>query len=199
MRHVDRQGPPADFEENVRKKGLRHLRRKGIALNRPLPPDADITPYWRACLDDLYLCYGGICAYLAVFFERTTGGASVDHFVAKSKLAGLAYEWTNYRLACSTMNSRKRDYEDVLDPFDVVNGWFRLELISGRVYPAPDQPDDVKMRVEETIDRLGLDDPGNREMRARHYLEYRQGFYNEEFLRRRSPFVWFEAERQGLL
>ena len=39
----------------------------------------------------------------------------------------------------------------------------------------------------------------NREMRARHYQEYRTGQYTAEFLEKRSPFVWAEAQRQGLL
>ena len=30
---------------------------------------------------------------------------SVDHYVAKSGRWDLAYEWSNYRLACAAMNS----------------------------------------------------------------------------------------------
>ena len=116
----------------------------------------------QCCLDDLHASYNGCCAYLAVFIERVTGGGSVDHFIAKSQRADLAYEWSNYRLACSRMNSRKRDYDDVLDPFEVETGWFRLELVSGRIYPSPGLPDGLKDQVVATIKRLGLDDPGNR-------------------------------------
>jgi hypothetical protein len=176
-----------------------YLREKGIHLDKPLPPNAEIPAYWRACLDDLYQNYGGTCAYLAVFFERVTGGASVDHFIAKSDRADLAYEWSNYRLACSTMNSRKWTYDDVLDPFEVLEGWFHVELVSGRIYANPGLPEPTRKRIDHTIKRLRLDDYGNREMRARHYQEYRENFYNAEFLRKRSPFVWYEAERQGLL
>jgi hypothetical protein len=36
-------------------------------------------------------------------------------------------------------------------------------------------------------------------MRARHYREYREKHWSVDYLRRHSPFVWHEAERQGLL
>lgn len=199
MIHVTAQPEPASFNVEVRQKGLAWLRKKNIALDQPLPPKTTIEPYWRHCLDDMHASYNGCCAYLAVFFERVNGGGSVDHFIAKSQRADLAYEWSNYRLACSRMNSRKREYDDVLDPFEVQDGWFRLEPVSGKVFPNPELPDEQQQAVKATIERLGLDDAGHREMRARHYQEYRQGLYTGEFLKKRSPFVWMEANRQGLL
>lgn len=190
---------PEAFDKKVRKKGLRYLRIKGIVLDRALPEGTKLYPYWRDCLDDLYSSYHGLCAYLGVFFERVTGGGSVDHFIAKSKRAGLAYDWSNYRLACSTMNSRKRAFGDVLDPFEIRVDMFYLELVSGRIYQNPGlSPEDMKS-VTGTINRLGLDDPICREMRARHYQQYREGLYTKDFLEKYSPFVWYEANRQGLL
>ena len=199
MIHVEPQPEPADFESKVRRRGLAYLRRKKIPLDRLLPAGTEFEPYWRECLDELHAEYRGICAYLAVFIERVIGGASVDHFVAKSKRPDLIYEWSNYRLACSVMNSRKREYEDVLDPFEIENGWFRLEPASGRIYPNPELGDPEKAAVQRTIDRLGLDDSGNREIRARRFYEYCTGGCDSNFLRRYSPFVYFEAVRNGLL
>jgi uncharacterized protein (TIGR02646 family) len=199
MIHVVSQPEPASFDAEVRQKGLAWLRKKKIALDQPLPTKTTIEPYWRDCLDEMHSSYNGCCAYLAVFFERVTGGGSVDHFIAKSKRADLAYEWDNYRLACSRMNSRKREYDDVLDPFEVETGWFHLEPVTGHIYPNPHLPAEQKQTVQATIDRLGLDDAGNQEMRARHYQEYREGNYTADFLLKRSPLVWREAQRQGLL
>lgn len=193
------QPEPASFDANVRQKGLDHLKRKGFKMDQPLPPRAEIEPYWRDCLTDLHQAYGGICAYLGIFFERVMGGASVDHFVAKSANAGLAYEWDNYRLACSTMNSRKRDYSDVLDPFSLASGLFRLELLTGHIYPAPGLLPETLRLVEQTIKRLGLDDPQCRELRARWYQEYLDHELPKDYLKAKSPFVWHEASRQGLL
>lgn len=196
---VQLQPEPASFDVNVRTKGLAHLNGKGYALDQPLPPKAEIEPYWRNCLTDLHHAYGGICAYLCVFVERCTGGVSVDHFIAKSTLAGLAYEWSNYRLACSTMNSRKRDFDDVLDPFELEPDLFHLDLATGRIYPNPALGADRMVQVEQTIQRLGLDDPLCRDMRVSWFDDYLNGPLPDDYLRRKSPFVWSEAKRQGLL
>ncbi|MEO5341342.1 MAG: hypothetical protein H7837_12645 [Magnetococcus sp. MYC-9] len=196
---VKAQPEPASFDAKVRQKGLAYLRKKGIALNQPPPPGTKIAPYWRTCLDDLYTSYHGTCAYLAVFFERCTGAGSVDHFVAKSTQAGLAYEWSNLRLACMAMNTKKNRYDDVLDPFTLEKGWFHLELLTGRVFPNPVLPLNDKFQVQATIDRLELNDPKNKEMRTRHYNWYIEGCYIADYLQKISPFVWFEAHRQGLL
>ncbi|WP_252177544.1 hypothetical protein [Endozoicomonas sp. 4G] len=199
MIKVNPQPEPVDFNVKVRQKGIRHLEEKGIDLDKPLPEGVKISPYWRDCMDELYQAYSGICGYLAVHFERTTGGATVEHFAAKSRRVDLAYEWSNYRLASSIINSRKNDYEDVLDPFEIENGWFHVELVSGRIFPAPGLPENVFQKVDDTIKRLKLDDRSNREMRARHYYEYIQGEYTESFLMKRSPLVWAEACRQDML
>lgn len=196
---VHAQPEPGAFDADVRKKGLAYLQKRGFPLDQPLPLKADIEPYWRACLTDLHRAYGGVCAYVGVFFERVMGGGSVDHFIAKSTNAGLAYEWNNYRLACSTMNSRKRDYSDVLDPFQLAPDLFRLQLSTGHIYPNP-KLDAVPMRVvEETIERLGLDDPQCREMRAHWYQDYLEHQLPSDYLKKKAPFVWSEASRQGLL
>jgi len=190
---------PAAFDASVRRKGLDFLREKGFDLDGPLPPSAELAPHWRACLTDLHDAYAGICAYLCIYVERVTGGASVDHFVAKSNRCGLAYEWSNYRLACSTMNSRKREYADVLDPIGLAPNLIRLQLSTGRVYPAPGLPAQPMRIVEETIERLGLDDPQCRELRVRWYQYYLENQISVDFLKSKSPFVWHEAHRQGLL
>lgn len=199
MIYVTPQPEPQDFDRKVRQKGLAWLRKEGIDLNAALPKRKELPAYWREELDELYAAYGNCCAYLAVFFERTTGEGTVDHFVPKSLRPDLAYEWNNYRLACSRMNSRKRDFSDVLDPFEVKNGWFRLEVVSGRIFPDPHLSDRLRQQVQETIDRLGLDDPDNREMRAKHYQDYCEREVTASYLRKHSPFVWMEAKRQGLL
>lgn len=196
---VIEQPEPASFAENVRKKGLSHLVKKGIPLNQPLPAKADIEPYWRACLTDLHQAYGGICAYLCAYIERGLGAASVDHFVAKSAEASLAYEWKNYRLACSIMNSRKGVYDDVLDPFSLPGHLFRLELSTGHIYPDPGLNPELMKDAQATINRLALDDQQCRKVRTDWYQEYLEYELPSDYLKKKSPFVWYEANRQGLL
>jgi uncharacterized protein (TIGR02646 family) len=196
---VAAQPEPAAFDAEVRQKGLAHLQEKGLHLNQQLPQKTKIEPYWRACLTKLHEAYGGICAYLCIHIERVTGGCSVDHFIAKSGDAGLAYEWSNYRLACSTMNSRKKNYSDVLDPFYLAPDLFRLEFSTGRIYPNPNMDVRAIRIVEQTIERLELDDALCREMRSRRFQEYLEYYFTDEYLKKYSPFIWREANRQGLL
>ncbi len=193
------QPEPARFHALVRQKGLRWLKMHNIPLDRRLPVGTQIKPCWRACLNDLHTAYAGVCAYLCVYIEREVGGATVDHYVAKSRRADLAYEWDNYRLASARMNSRKRDYSTVLDPFTLKADTFRLELVTGRVYANPDLKKVRFDRAKKTIERLGLDSSGFRMMRVRHYFNYREKGYPAGYLLEYSPFVYVEAKRQGLL
>jgi uncharacterized protein (TIGR02646 family) len=197
---VSPQPEPTQFDSAVRQKGLAHLQKNGLALNQPLPRGTKIEPYWQHCLDDLYTSYQGICAYMAVYFERGTGAASVDHFVAKSRLAGEAYEWSNYRLACLEMNRSKNNFDDVLDPFTLQNGWFHLDLsIDGRIFPNPALSRTDQDLVINTIKRLDLNNPMHKRMRMRHFQTYIEKKFISNYFKEISPFVWSEADRQGLL
>lgn len=186
---VAAQPEPRTFDTLVRQPGNAAL----AAGEKPLPA------YWQKCLPDLYKAYNGICAYLAHYIPKGVGTPSADHFIAKSRRKELAYEWSNYRLACLLMNARKNKFEDVLDPFEIEDDWFHLELTFLRVYPNPSKPEDVRNRVQETIDRLKLNDPECVEGRASYYNEYLAGHVDLDFLERRSPFVAREHKRQQLM
>lgn len=56
------------------------------------------------------------------------------------------------------MNARKRDFEDVLDPFEIEDGWFVLDLSMLQIKPAEHLDAAMRARVEATIERLGLND-----------------------------------------
>jgi uncharacterized protein (TIGR02646 family) len=185
---VTRQPEPAAFDAEVRQIGLAHLRKKGLPLDQPLPRKTKITAYWRECLTELHKAYGGICAYLCIYIERVTGGCSVEHFIAKSANPGLAYEWSNYRLVCSTMNSRKNNYSDVFDPFDLAPDLFHLEIVTGRICPNPKLDKNAKQDVKKTIKRLKLDDALCREMRSTRFQDYLECSFTDEYLKKCSPF-----------
>ena len=76
---------------------------------------------------------------------------------------------------------------------------YQLNLLSEEIRPNPEGPDDTVRRAWASIDRLGLNDPMMQEMRARHYQERDAGEVSEAYFKRHSPFVWYEARRQGLL
>jgi hypothetical protein len=183
--HVDPQPEPPSFAKRVRQPG-----QKALAEGKD-----ELPPHWRACLPDLYERYRGICAYLCVLIPRGTGARSVDHVVPKSKRRDLTYEWSNYRLVGSLMNARKREFEDVLDPFEIPDGWFLLELSFLQVMPSPSLDEATRARVQATIDRLGLNDEECVAARALYYQPYVEGELSAKLLQEWSPFVAREALR----
>lgn len=189
MIRVALQPEPDDFDERVRQPGV-----SALAENPGTFPT-----YWSRCAEQLWSSYKGICSYVCVIIPRVTGARSVDHLFPKSKNPDLAYEWSSYRLACSLMNSRKRDFEDVLDPFEIEDGWFVLELSFLQVLPAPDLDEENRSRIQATIDRLKLNDKDCISARAMYYDAYIAGGLTFEYLEQWSPFVARELVRQGLV
>ncbi|MCL2825035.1 MAG: hypothetical protein FWD57_13685 [Polyangiaceae bacterium] len=194
--------PEFDFHGIVRKPGLDWLDEYDIALDGPLPKKA--PRHWRKCMDELYRKYDGICAYLSV---RKWHSLTVDHYLPVSKRAGLAYEWSNYRLACSEINTYKSNYAAVLDPFDLAHGTFQLDLELGIVKVSPRLSGKMRDDAQATIDRLQLNRYRFRDIRTRHFAEYRRlrdatappHQLARQWLREYSPFVYQEADRQGRL
>ncbi|MBQ6657252.1 MAG: hypothetical protein IJM64_08225 [Ottowia sp.] len=195
---VQQQPEPPDFDTKVRQKGVAWMRARGIADNQPLPKGTHLKEYWRECKPDVYERYGRCCAYLAVYKEDI-GDVTIDHFIPKSLCPDLAYEWSNYRLASALINARKGQSRNVLDPFAVQNGWFHLELVTGHIYPNPALDTPTLTEVQATIARLKLDNANYCGIRKKHFLMYLLGDISETHLKTYSPFVWSEANRQGLL
>ena len=187
MIHVDLQPEPASFDAAVRQRGLAWLAANQIAPNAPLPQGTQLPDYWRVCLPDLRGRYRNCCAYLALRIELVEDRPSVDHFIPKSGQPALAYEWSNYRLARAPTNSRKGHHTDVLDPCAVQTGWFRLEMVTGRIYPSPVLPANTRQAVQATIDRLRLDDEPMRDLRAQHLQRYHEDHWSAADLHTHSP------------
>ena len=190
--------PEPKFEEEVRGPGYQWLNDNGIDPNLPPPDPAALPTYWRETQKDLWDAYKGVCSYLCIYFAWPLGAHSTDHFVAQSKDAGQAYEWDNYRLSCLGMNRNKNRFDDVLDPFQIAPDTFILNLASGKISPNPSLPQATQAEVWATIRRLKLDAPETAKMRAEHYTDCLNGV-PEWYLKKHSPFVWHEANRQGLL
>ena len=177
---------PGSFDATVRQPGLRAIaelvgqrppRSAGprfieVADSRDAIPPGRFPPYWRHAIDDLLESYQRVCAYLCTYIPRGVGAPSVDHMVPKSMRWDQVYEWTNYRLACALMNARKSDVGQVLDPVDVQNGWFALELYEFQVVPGVRLPRGVEAKVTNTISRLRLNDSQCREARREYAVDY---------------------------
>lgn len=202
---------PAMFDAAVRQPGLRAIaelvgeqpprdtgrRFRQVANSREAIPADRFPTYGRYALDDLLEKYHRICAYLCIYIPKGVGAPSVDHMVPKSMRWDQVYEWTNYRLACALMNTRKNDVAQVLDPFDVQDGWFALELYEFQVVPGGDLPRSVEAEVTDTIERLRLNDSLCREARREFAEDYWCKQIAWSYLERHAPFVASEIHRQG--
>ena len=190
---------PPRFDERVRQPGLALIAELAaeVGSEDAIAPD-QFRPYWRRALDDLLVGYDRICAFLSLHIPPGVGTPSVDHMVAKSKAWALVYEWSNYRLACSLMNARK-GVADVLDPFEIGEGWFALELDDFQVMPGSGLPAEIYARVVYTIATLRLNDNICCEARAAYARAYWAGDISLSRLQKRAPFVAKEMERLGRL
>lgn len=194
MIHVNPRSEPGSFNQSVRIPGQVWLKAN------PKKTKGEIIPaYWRACLPDLRSSYKGICAYFACYVKPATGAQSADHFVAKSAKRSLAYEWDNYRFACSRMNARKNDASDVLDPFTLVDGWFVLQFLTMTVHPSTGLSPQQRKKVIATRDRLDLNSAECIKEREEAWDDYYTHGLHVNRLIEYAPFVAIEAVRQGLL
>ena len=218
---VHLQPEPDDFDEMVRQPGLSAIAElvgEEPLRSRPGPKRNQLTDtqgnpittrssipgnrfpdYWTRALDDLWNAYGRICAFTAFYIEQVTGVPTVDHMIPKSEAWDRVYEWSNYRLACALVNSRKGACQDVLDPFEVEDGWFHVELTAFQVIPNPELDDATSALVEESIRELGLNESDCLELREEYAMSYWDGDISLRRLQHRAPHVAFELRRQGRL
>jgi len=210
MIRVTQQPEPDSFFDLVKKKADKFLK------ENPSPTIQEIRKrdLWTGALDDLYQSYGEVCAYSSLWYSRDA--ATVDHFipiaVLKGEMVTLAYDWNNFRLASRSMNNEKLDFQDVIDPFLVEQGWFVMDFPSLMIRCGDDLPSSVSEKVNATIKRLKLNEKNR-------YINYRSKFLEEyckqckqyikiypdfiaaplfNTLEKRAPFIAYELKRQGL-
>ena len=195
MIFVEKQPEPADFGDNVRRRGERFL------AAHPHPTETALSkhPYWRRAAKQLYDAYGGVCAYSCHWIAFDTGARTVDHFVPKSVAPTWAYEWHNFRLVCGRLNSRKHDYQDVLDPFTLKNGVFVIDFPSLLVKPSAGLSEQLDASAWATINRLQLNDETCTRSRLVYVRNYCHGHFDLEYLRECAPFLYREMRRQDLI
>lgn len=221
MMHVDQQPEPKppgfDFDGRVRQPGRSALaelagieataKRPGPRITKRVDDIRDLEPeilrqydYWTRAIEALHAAYGGVCSY-SCFYVDLLHLPTVDHFVALTKTQlEDAYEWENYRLACSLMNACKRDFPDVLDPFEVQDGWFVLDIDTLEIKPGEGLAPIIDDRVRETIRRLQLNGRDCLLARTRYFdLYWNPPNPNQPiplwFLERQAPFLAREMRR----
>ncbi len=189
------QPEPELFEVLVRSPGNAFL----VQTPKPTAKQWKSHAYWQRVGRELYIAYRKICAYTCHFIADDTGVSSVDHFQSKDRRPDLAYEWSNYRLACLRLNGRKHTKE-ILDPFEIQDDWFTLKFPVLHVVPHPDLSQEMAATVQKTIDALGLcDEESCVAARARYLDCYCRDVFPFEHLEEEAPFLAKELTRQGLV
>lgn len=159
---------PPDFDNNVRVPGNKFLQSLGRA---PKAKDWNGKDFWNKAKPALKSCFRNRCAYCASWINK---GPEVDHFKGKSGFPNLAYEWTNYRLACGPDNKSKPRTREVLDPLDIKENWFRVNFNTGMVSSTNEVPPEFKQLASDFIKEFELNDHNSKETRLKWLDSARQ-------------------------
>ncbi|MEM9461421.1 MAG: hypothetical protein AAGF11_45070 [Myxococcota bacterium] len=214
--------PDYDFRHDVYDRGRDALRQlaglpplhkwKGKNIKERVRRLTDVTakmirdyPYWTRAMPALHRAYRGYCAYLARYIEPVET-PTTDHFVALRNATDpmLAYTWSNYRLAHALVNGVKSAIPGVLDPFEIGEEWFAIDLGTFETIVGPKAPTEKIEAVVHTISALKLDGgelAATRRRAATRYWTPPVGRAPLPFwsLEQDEPFLASELRRQGRL
>lgn len=176
---------PVEFDTRVRQPGKTWLAQNPEA-NRP-------RDYWSLFRDTLAEGFAGRCGYTAMYVPSGT----VDHYRSWKTHPELAYEWSNYRYAEFWANCVKKTRE-VLDPYEVGEGWFEVLLPSLQLVPTSKVPHEHRAIVEQTLRVLPIaHDERVIRLRRRWYDMYLQGELTLEGLRKVAPLIAAAVEKNA--
>lgn len=181
-----------NFDADVRSPGAAFL------VTCPAPTSAQFKKknFWSKAARELHAAYSGICAYTAMYLPEQ---GSVDHFLPKASHPHLAYEWSNFRLASGRVNSSKGSAADVLDPFQIENDWFYMDIPACLLRANPSLEKALRNQISGTINSLRLNQDDNYvQERCNILMDYAREDITIGFLERRYPFLAKEVTRQAL-
>jgi hypothetical protein len=177
---------PEHFDAKARQPGNEWLA-KNPQAKRP-------KDYWSEFRNDLADGFKNICAYSVMYLSDGT----VDHYLSCKNYRHLAYEWSNYRYAAQWINSSKRTLdEEILDPFQVGDDWFKILLPSLQLVVTDKVPLSERKRAEFTLQRLHLQDD-ERVIRQRQawYQLYLDGDLTLTGLEKKAPLIARAVRKQ---
>ena len=198
MRRVPRIDPTDSYEERVRLPGEAFL----AANPSPTREQFKRNDFWTEIHDEMYEAYQGICMYCASWTPRTPTRASfwqtsIDHFMPKGRYPSLAYDWSNFRLCRSDINTNKGEDELVPDPFGIRNKWFTIDFATWRIGPTDTAPIYIRNRIRSTFVRLGLNEDAYIEERLAAAAIYVHRPAERGQLELLYPFLTAELARQS--
>lgn len=145
---------------------------------------------------DLAAGFGDLCGYSAMYEPVGT----VDHFVSFDEDPNKAYDWSNYRYASGWINSSKQNLraEQLIDPFDVQDGWFEVLLPSLQLVVSESIPEEKRDLAAFAIKRLHLrDDERVMKQRREWYRMYQDGELTLDGLRKKAPLIALAIKPTG--
>ena len=153
---LTRDNEPEWFDANCREPGAVFL------AENPARDPHEKSAWWRQFRPDLAKHFSYRCGWTAMTIVGLEG--DVDHFLACGHRKGapsphrhLAFEWSNYRYASGTINSRKGNLDDqVLDPCEIGEGWFEVVLPNFVLKKTARLPEELGQKATTTIERLRL-------------------------------------------
>ena len=180
MIRFERVPEPADFDQRARVPGNAWLAAH--------PGDGRPKDFWTPFKGTLAQGFRNLCAYSAMYEPVGT----VDHFVSCHEDRSKAYEWENYRYCAAWINSSKGNVPagDLLDPFDIENGWFELHLPSLQLRVSGAIPEEFRECAERVLVRLHLrDDERVMRQRSEWYRMYQCGELTQDGLEGKAPLI----------
>lgn len=177
---------PPDFDEKARQPGNEWLASH--------PDSSRPRDFWSPFRNKLAEGFNFRCGYSAMCDFVGT----VDHFLSWQNYKHLAYEWGNYRYISSWINSSKGNLDNqVLDPYEVQEGWFEILLPSLQLVLTDAVPPNLREKAEFTLQRLHLAH-NERIIRQRSewYSLYLQGDLTLEGLERMAPLIARAVRKQ---
>ena len=192
MIRVDPKEEYPEFDTEVRKPGAAFL----AICPRPTSKEFSKKNFWNRAAPELHASYSGICAYTSMYLPEQW---TVDHYLPKTEYPEQAYEWKNFRLASGKVNTTKGIQPDIIDPFEVENDWFFMDIPSCLLKPNPALERPVRVRISQTINSLRLNQDDNYvQERCSILIDLAREDISLSFLRRRYPFLAKEVTRQDI-
>ncbi len=180
MMRFNRPPSPPEFDKKVRQPGNLWLKKNPDLTKR-------IPDYWSAFKPHLADGFHNLCGY-SIMYEPV---GTVDHYLSRKNYRHLAYQWSNYRFVSGWINSSKQEIDDaVLDPFEVEDNWFEIQLPSLELRLTDAVPTHIREKAEFTLRRLHLrDDERVIRQRQQWYQLYLDGDITLSGLAKKAPLI----------
>lgn len=151
---------------------------------------------WLKFTDDLAEGFAWRCGYAATIELQ----GEVEHYLSKKLHPDKIFDWSNFRYVSGWVNQQKRTKDEkILDPYQVGDGWFEIQLPSLELVLTDRIPMAERNRAAFTIRSLKLD-YGARILRERrhHFRAFLSGAMSLDLVRERMPLLADAIQKAGM-